>query len=171
MRYSTLFIVLGLIAILGGVLALVNPFAASLAVTTLIGIFFLIGGAGQMWLAFSNAAFPHRMWTGIVGLVAVIAGVSLLADPLGGLITLTVLLGVLLVITGLGRLMVAFALRTTPIFWLLLLTGAVSVLIGGMILGNIAAAATTLLGVVLGIQLLFDGVALTALGIATRKID
>ena len=171
MRHSTLFILLGLIALLGGVLALLNPLAASLAVTTLVGIFFLIGGAGQLWLAFSRPGMPSRGWTGFIGALALVGGISLIADPFGGLVTLTVLLGVLLILSGIGRLLMAMALRKTPFFWFLLIGGAASVLIGGLIFGNIAEAATVLLGLLLGLQLILDGVALLALGIASRNID
>jgi membrane protein HdeD len=171
MRHSTLFILLGLIALLGGGLALLNPLAASLAVTTLVGIFFLIGGAGQLWLAFSRQDMPSRGWTGFIGALALIGGISLIADPLGGLVTLTVLLGILLVLSGIGRLLMAMALKQTPFFWFLLIGGAASILIGGLIFGNIAEAATVLLGLLLGLQLILDGIALLALGIASRNID
>ncbi len=90
----------------------------------------------------------------------------LLANPLQGLISLTLILGVVFLVTGIARLVLSFRLRDTPMFWLLLLSGAASVLIGVMVFGNFAAAATSLLGLLLGIQLIADGVALLALGIA-----
>ena len=169
MRYSYLMIVLGVLVAIGGVLALANPFAASLTVTTLVGIIFLVGGAGQLWLAVTHPAMPERFWTGLIGLIALIAGVSLIADPLGGLVTLTVLLGILLIVGGIGRLLLAYALRETRFFWILLITGAAGILIGGLIFSNIAEAATSLLGLLLGIQLLVEGVALVILGIAVRS--
>jgi uncharacterized membrane protein HdeD (DUF308 family) len=39
-----------------------------------------------------------------------------------------------------------------------------------MVLGNIAAAATTLLGLLLGIQLLAEGIALIVLGLVGRSL-
>lgn len=170
MRPSLLLLLLGVLLLIGGILALANPFAASLAVTTIVGVTFLIGGVAQLWLAFSDAEDPHRLWNGFVGLIALLAGVSLLANPLGGLISLTLLLGILFVATGAARLLVAFRNRESPLFWMLLITGALSVLIGVMVIGNIAAAATTLLGVLLGIQLLVEGVALITLGILARRL-
>jgi uncharacterized membrane protein HdeD (DUF308 family) len=170
MKPSLLLILLGVVLGLFGILALVNPLAASIAVTTLVGVAFLIGGVVQLWLAFSDQTDPHRIWTGIVGAVALLAGISLLANPLGGMISLTLLLGVLFLMTGVARLIVAFRLRQTPVFWLLLLSGAASVLLGVLIFGNFAAAATTLLGLLLGVQLLAEGVALIALGLAARNL-
>ena len=71
---------------------------------------------------------------------------------------------------GLVRLTMAFRKRDTPLFWVLLLSGAVSALIGVMVFGNFGAAATTLLGLLLGIQLLAEGVALIALGFVARSL-
>jgi uncharacterized membrane protein HdeD (DUF308 family) len=170
MRPATLLIVIGALLLLGGILALANPFAASIAVSTLVGVFFLIGGAMQLWLAVTDAADRQRLWHGFVGLMALVAGVFLLANPLEGLISLTLLLGVLFLVTGLARLVMAFRMRDTPMFWLLLASGAVSTLIGVMVLGNIAAAATTLLGLLLGIQLLAEGIALIVLGLVGRSL-
>jgi uncharacterized membrane protein HdeD (DUF308 family) len=124
----------------------------------------------QLWLAVTDTADRQRLWNGFVGLLALVAGVFLLANPLQGLISLTLLLGVLFLVTGLARLMMAFRMRDTPLFWLLLASGAVSTLIGIMVLGNIAAAATTLLGLLLGIQLLAEGVALVVLGLVGRRL-
>ena len=170
MKPSTLLIVFGVLLLIGGVLAFANPFAASLAVTTIVGIAFLIGGVVQLWLAFSQAEDPHRIWHGFMGLLAVVLGISLLANPLGGLISLTLLVALLFLFSGAARLAMAFRNRESPLFWALLLSGAVSVLLAIMVFGNFAAAATALLGIMLGVQLLSEGVAMIALGILGRKL-
>jgi membrane protein HdeD len=170
MRPASVFILIGALLLVGGILALANPFAASLAVTTIVGVVFLIGGAAQLWLAVSQPDDPRRLWHGFVGLVALLAGVSLLANPLGGLISLTLLLAILFLVTGLARLAFAFGNRDTPFFWMLLISGAASVLIALMVFGNFADAAVSLLGLLLGIQIIAEGVALIALGLAARKL-
>ncbi|MBN8292625.1 DUF308 domain-containing protein [Rhodobacter sp. NTK016B] len=169
MKPGTLLILLGIVMMVGGGLALANPFAASIAVTTLVGAFFLLAGALQLWVAAFDANHPHRVWTGIVGLLGLLAGVVLIADPLAGVVSLTLLVGIVFLITGAVRLSMAWRLRETPLFWVLLLSGAASVLIGFLVVGNIAAAATAFLGLLLGIQLLADGVGLVALGLTSRR--
>ena len=170
MRSSTILILIGLLLFAGGVLAVANPFAASLAVTTLVGMFLVLGGVVQLWVAFSDPAVPHRIWTGISALVALVAGVSLLANPLQGLVSLTLLIGVLFLIGGVIRLSMAFGQRDSLVFWAFLLSGAASMVIGAMVVGNLLAAATTLLGLLLGIHLLADGIALISLGVVARRI-
>jgi uncharacterized membrane protein HdeD (DUF308 family) len=170
LRPSLLVLLLGVLLIVGGVLALANPFAASLAVTTLVGAFLLVGGALQLWMAFSDATDPHRLWNGLVGALGILTGIVLLADPLSGVVSLTLVLGVMFLVTGAMRLIVAFRVRETPFFWMLLLSGAASVLIGVLVFSDFGSAATSLLGILLGIQLLAEGAALVALGLLARNL-
>jgi uncharacterized membrane protein HdeD (DUF308 family) len=170
MRSATILIVFGIVLFVGGVLAVANPFAASLAVNTLVGVFLLVSGAVQLWVAFADPGLPHRIWTAIAALIALVAGVSLLANPLQGLISLTVLVGILLLVGGIVRIAMAFNQRDQMVYWALLLSGAASAVIGILVFANILAAATTLLGLLLGIQLLADGIALLALGLIARGL-
>ncbi len=170
MRPSTFLIFLGIVLLIGGVLAIANPFAATLTATTLVGVLLVLSGVGQLWTAFAGGDLPHRLWTGLIGLLGVVVGVDLLANPLAGMVSLTVLVGVLFLVMGAIRLYIAFRLREAPLFWPFLIAGAASILIGGMIFADVMAAATTLLGLLLGIQLLADGVALVALGLLARRL-
>ena len=169
MKLPTMFIAFGALMVLGGILALSNPFAASLAVTTLVGIFLLIGGIGQLWAAFSSPDDAHRMLHGFLGLMALILGVMLTADPVAGTLSLTLLVGFLFLLNGAGRLGIAFRMQQSRYFWLLVLSGALSALIGILVFGNVASAATTLLGILLGVQLLAEGATLIALGVIARQ--
>jgi uncharacterized membrane protein HdeD (DUF308 family) len=170
MKPSSLLILLGVVLLVGGVLAIADPFAATLAVTTLVGILLAVAGVGQLWAAFAGGDLPHRLWTGLIGALGLVVGIDLIANPLEGMVSLTLLAGVLFLLTGAIRLWVAFRLREAPQFWPILISGAASVLIGSMIFADILAAATTLLGLLLGIQLLADGVGLLALGLFARRL-
>ena len=170
MRTATILLLLGAFFALGGVLALANPFAASLAVASLVGAVFLAGGVLQLWFAFRDAAQPHRIWNGFVGLVGVVAGVSLLANPLQAAISLTLLLAVLFLFTGLSRVIGAWALRGSALFWMLLLSGAASLILGALILNWLPEAGSSLLGLLLGFELIAEGAALIVLGIAARNL-
>ncbi|MBL3565408.1 hypothetical protein JMM59_10385, partial [Rhodovulum sulfidophilum] len=75
----------------------------------------------------------------------------------------------LFVAMGVMRAMLSFTFRHTSLFWLLLLTGAASILIGVLIFSNFFAAAETLLGLLLGIELIVDGIGLIAFGIVARR--
>lgn len=172
MRPSAILILVGVLLLVGGILAFANPMAASLAVTTLVGIAFLAGGVLQAWVAFQGDAVVlpgGRLWNGLWALMGILAGVWLLANPLEGVVSLTLLLGIVFLLTGIMRIMLGVGIQQAQTKWLLILSGVAGVVIGVLIFGNIAEAATTLLGFLLGIELLSQGIALLLLGLMGRK--
>ena len=170
MKTWLILMLFGIFMAIGGLLALANPFAATLAATTLVGLFLLLGGIMQTWLAFSQERDPHRLWHGLSGLMAIVAGVFLLANPLLGIASLTAVAGALFLVIGAGRLALAFRIPRGRLFWVMIVSGALSVLIGILVFANFAAAASTLLGALLGIQLLAEGGALIALSLVSRNM-
>jgi uncharacterized membrane protein HdeD (DUF308 family) len=155
----------GIVLIVGGVLALLAPYAVSIAITLIVGVSFLLGGLLNAWAAISFA--DGRLANGIFAVLGLFLGISFLADPLGGLISLTVLVGLLFLVSGAVRLWLAWAGRDNPAFWLLVVSGAVSVLLGGLILSDVGGA-TAFLGILLGIELLFAGIGLVTLSRMNR---
>lgn len=169
MKISTAMIVIGIVLGLFGLLALANPFAASLAVTSLVGIAFLASGVILAWLLFNAGEHDGRLSNGLVALLSLVAGVWLLANPLAGTVSLTLLLGVIFFALGIVRLAMAMSARGTPVFWLILLSGLFSVLIGVLVFSDFASAATSFLGILLGIELVSEGAGLFAFGLIARR--
>ncbi|MCE6951357.1 MULTISPECIES: HdeD family acid-resistance protein [Rhodobacterales] len=169
MSFWVLCLIAGLVSLTGGILALVNPFAASLTAEHLTGLLFLVAGALQLFSAFRGGPGAARFWTGVVGAFGLVIGISLLARPLEGLIALTLLAAIFFLVSGLAKVALSFVLRTTPIFWPMLLSGALSVLLGAMVLSDFPASAAILLGVLLAIELISSGAMLTALALQIRR--
>ncbi|KGB82513.1 MAG: hypothetical protein CL814_07965 [Confluentimicrobium sp.] len=170
MKIWLIWLLFGILLIAGGILALANPFAATLAVDILVGVLFVLSGVVQLLVAFRSDAGDGRVWTGLVGLLALLLGISLLFNPVTGAISLTLVLGILLLAMGIFRLFLAWMMRDTPVFWLLLLSGAVTFLIGVLIFSDVQAAGTQLLGILLGIDLIADGLGFVAFGLIARKL-
>jgi len=133
----------GIVLIIGGVLALLAPLAVSLAITVIVGITFLLGGLINAWAAVQDAA--DRLAHAIFAVLGIFLGVSFLANPLSGLVSLTVLVGLVFLLSGLVRLWLAWQRRDHSGFWLLLISGALSVLLGGLIFADVMGATGTLL--------------------------
>jgi len=150
----------GIVMVIGGVLALLAPLAVSIAITVIVGLSFLLAGLFNAWAAFQDSF--DRLAHGIFAVLGIFLGVSFLAHPLGGVISLTVLVGFVFLLSGAFRLSLAWQRRTHPAFWILLLSGALSVLLGGMIFADVMGA-TAILGILFGIELLFAGFGLIAL--------
>ncbi|WP_010137201.1 HdeD family acid-resistance protein [Oceanicola sp. S124] len=169
MKLSTAFLGIGLFLAVFGLLALANPFAASIAVTTFVGIVFLGSGVLQAWVLFKAGDHQGRGLNAVVALLTIVAGVWLLANPLAGMISLSLLLGAVFLVMGLLRVLMSLATRGAPFFWLVLLSGLASVVIGGVVLFDLGASTGAFLGLLLGIQLLAEGIGLVAFGLLTRQ--
>lgn len=89
--------------------AFANPFAATLVAEWLAGWSFLFSG-----IAIAVSAFFNKSSAGawamslIVGIAVLLLGVFLLANPLEGVVSLTIMVGFFLVTTGIGRTIWAF---------------------------------------------------------------
>ncbi|MDO5632811.1 MAG: DUF308 domain-containing protein [Paracoccus sp. (in: a-proteobacteria)] len=159
----TLWIILGVISIIAGVLALANPLAATLTAEQLAGWTFLFVGILGAVLAFRAEGWGGRIWAVLVGVAAILLGVALLANPLHGIIALTAVVAAMFLVGGIFRIVLSFSLRGTGAFWLVLFSGAVSVLLAIMIFANFPVSALSVLGILLAVELISSGVSMIAL--------
>lgn len=160
--------VAGAICLLGGFVALFNPLAASFTAEQIAGWMFLFAGAIQAFAAFCEGWSVRAWLTGLLGVMGILVGVSLLARPLEGIIALTWLVAIFFIVSGAAKVILSWPLRETQVFWLLLGSGALSVILGVMILAGLPASAGIVLGTMLAIDLISSGVALIGLGLAKR---
>jgi uncharacterized membrane protein HdeD (DUF308 family) len=145
----------GIVLMLGGALALLAPYWASIAVTLIVGWTFLFAGLINLWAALASS--EDRVAHGVFAALGLLIGMGILVNPLAGLVSLTVLVGILFLLSGGVRLALAWMLRDRPGFWLVLISGALSVLLGGAIMANLGGAASSILGILLGLELIFAG--------------
>jgi uncharacterized membrane protein HdeD (DUF308 family) len=164
MKHWFILLIAGIAAVAGGVLALFNPIAATITATTIVAWMFLFMGAMQIVAAFGEMGLGTRIWTAALGALAIVIGGWILTNPIAGTLALTWTIGVLFLVEGIVKLVLAFVTRRSPYFWAMLLSGAISVVLGGMILGRFPATALTIPGILLAVDLISTGVALVALG-------
>ncbi|TRW95078.1 hypothetical protein FNJ84_17465 [Paracoccus sp. M683] len=164
-------IIVGVISILAGIFALANPLAATLTANMLAGWGFLIVGVLQIVAVFRAEGWGARIWAGILAIAFIIVGISLLGEPLSGVISLTIMVGILFMITGIARIIMAFSLPRGGGFWMVLLSGVLAVILSFMIFANFPASALSILGILLAVELISNGVAMIALGsIDSREV-
>lgn len=162
---------LGALSLAFGAFALGNVAMATLAVTTLVGVLFLISGGFQIVAGFMGSTGAARVFSIVLGVLMVFLGWSFLAHPLQGMISLTMLVLILLAASGVVRLILSFRMQATPFFWPMLISGALSVLLAAYIATNFAAASVSLLGILMGIELLFNGAGLIVLAFFVRAVS
>lgn len=156
-------IVLGVLSILAGLFAFFNPFAASVAATLIAGWAFLLIGALQIVAAIQAEGWGARLWAVLFGVVALLLGVNLVAQPLEGVLALTLVAGILFVASGVFKLFTAFGLEGN-LRWAVLISAVASLILGGIVLLYFPESAFVTLGVLLAMELIANGIALVAMG-------
>lgn len=166
MKTSHSLILVGALSLLGGILALFNPFAASLSVGILVGWTLLIVGLIGL---IGTLRMGGGIWPILFALMTAVIGFVMVANPMSGLIALTVTVAIGLVLSGIARIALARANQGHPAYWVLLLSGALSVLMAIMIFGNFPQAAEVVLGLFLGIELVLVGMSFLGLGFKLKS--
>lgn len=162
--------VLAVISLVGGVLALLNPFAATLAATLMAGWAFAILGVVQIVQSFQVQGWGGFLWALLFGILSLVVGISLIFNPLAGMVSLTLLVAVLFLALGAVKVMYAISLRPVDGWGWVLFSGIVSLVLGVMILANFPWSAVSVLGILLGVELLSNGFLFLFVALGLRKL-
>ena len=161
------FIALGVIMILTGIGAFAFPLIASLSVELLVGATFLVGGIATLFHAFQEKEWGGVFWQLAVGIVYMAGGLVFLVNPFGGVIALTVFLGVVFLVEGIARIVMGFQMRGERNWGWAVASGAMSLLLSILVFGGFATGASLgFIGLLLGINFIFAGASFVALGSA-----
>ena len=156
----TLWLVVGIISTIGGIFALFNPLSATFAAEQLAGFLFLLVGVLQFVALFTVRSTSAKVFAAIGGIVGMLLGFELLNEPLQGILTLTMVVAILFMVTGIIRTVVAFGLRGTAAFLPVLFSGIISIILAIMIFSGYPESSTYILGVLLAIELISNGLSL-----------
>jgi uncharacterized membrane protein HdeD (DUF308 family) len=165
------FLIEGILLVILGFAAMIVPPLASLAVTIFLGWMFLISGIAGLVLTFWARKMPGFWWSLISAALAVVAGIILLAQPVQGTLTLTVVVGAYFLAEGVATIMYALEHRrelSERWAWLLV-AGIMDLLIAAVIIAGLPGSALWAVGLLVGINLLFGGATLIGMALAARK--
>ncbi len=160
----------GIVMIALGIGALLMPVLSSLIIGILIGWLMFISGIIAVASAFSFRGTGLFAWQLIGGLVPLVAGALLLVFPAQGLIALTVLVGIVFLLTGIAQSSFAFWVRPSPNWGWILASAVISIALGGFVLMALPEASAVLLGVLFGIDFVSTGVSMVLIAIAARSV-
>ena len=161
----------GIVLAVLGLAAMIVPPLASLAVTIFLGWMFLISGVAGLIVTFWARQMPGFWWSLISAALAVLAGLVLLAQPVQGTLTLTIVVGVYFLAEGVATIMYALEHRrelSERWSWLLI-AGIMDLLIAAVIITGLPGSALWAVGLLVGINLLFGGASLIGMALAARK--
>jgi uncharacterized membrane protein HdeD (DUF308 family) len=172
-EHWVLFLVEGIVLVALGLLAIVLPPIATLAVEILFGWLFLISGIVGLITTFWMRQAPGFWWALLSAALGIAAGLVLLVWPLSGVLTLTLILIVFFTIEGVASIMYALEhKRELSGRWgWMLASGMVDLIVAGIIFVGLPGTAAWAIGILVGINMVFGGSALIAMAMHARDID
>lgn len=102
---------LGVLSLIVGLYAVRHVLITLLALALLLGIFWIVSGAVELFMALSHREMRHRGWNSVMGVISVVAGIIVLAIPGISLLVLAVVLSVWLVFFGVMQISIAVRIR------------------------------------------------------------
>ncbi|MGD0848490.1 HdeD family acid-resistance protein [Bradyrhizobium sp.] len=165
------FLIEGILLVILGLAAMIVPPLASLAVTIFLGWMFLVSGIAGLGLTLWARQMPGFWWSLISAVLAVGAGIILLAMPVQGTLTLTIVVGAYFLAEGVATIMYALEHRrelSQRWSWLLV-SGLMDLLIAAIIITGLPGSALWAVGLLVGINLLFGGASLIGMALAARQ--
>jgi uncharacterized membrane protein HdeD (DUF308 family) len=159
---------LGILMIILGVFAIAAPYGATLAVQFALGWILVIGGVAEAIHAFMAKGWGGFLLELLSAILYVVVGVLLLTNPVGGALALTIVLAVFLIVEGIFKIMMAMRVRDHRGWGWLLASGVLSIILGVLIWAEWPASGLWVIGLLVGIQLLFTGWSLVMLSLAAR---
>jgi uncharacterized membrane protein HdeD (DUF308 family) len=169
-KASGWFIGMAVVFILLGILAIVEPGVAGLAITVLVGWLLIFGGGTHLVAAFSGGGAGRVIWQVLIGIVYIVGGIYFLTHPLLGLGSLTLLLAVIILMAAVFELIAYFRSRSEGGSGWLLVNAIITLLLGGLIWFHWPSSSVWAIGTLVGVNLLMTGISRLMLGLAARKL-
>ena len=162
-------IALGVVYVIAGLVALGSVVFATVATVFVVGIMMLVAGAAEVINAFQVKSWGKFLLWLLLGVLYIVAGFVTFENPLLAAAFLTLLLGFLLIASGIMRIVLGFSMKQgTPWLWVAF-SGAITLLLGLVILAHWPVSGLYILGLFLGIDLIFAGMSWIGVGLGLRS--
>jgi uncharacterized membrane protein HdeD (DUF308 family) len=167
-----LFLIEGIVLVVLGIAAILVPVLATITFTIFIGWLFLISGivglATTLWM---HQRVPGFWWSLLSAIIGIAAGIVLLIWPITGSLSLTLVLSAFFIVEGVASIMYAIEHRNqlSGRWGWMLVSGIIDLVLAGIIIAGLPGTALWAIGLLVGINLLFGGVALIGMALAARE--
>lgn len=167
-RSSMLFLLQGVLLVLAGVLALVYPLMTNVALAVFLGWMLLFSGIVQAVTLIGGSKTPDFWLQLISAVLSVIVGFLFLRNPAVAVGALVMLMSVFFMIEGISKTVFSLTIRPFPNWGWVLASGILGILIAAWLLAN-PGMSLLLLGILVGVQLIAEGLALATMAWMARK--
>ncbi len=164
-----LFLLLGLVSLVVGFLAVSSTVVATMASVLVFGVLLLVAGVTEV-----IHAILVRNWRGfalhlLTAGLYLIVGLFMIEDPVRAASVLTLLIAAGFLVGGGLRIIFALVERFHSWAWVVL-HGVIDLVLGGIILSGWPGSALWVIGLFLGIDLIFQGWSWVILGLTVRSV-
>lgn len=170
-RHWRALLIEGIILSLLGVTAIALPLLAGLAIAVLFGWVILLGGMVGLVTTLMGRNAPGFGWALLSAVLWIAAGMAALLWPAAGLVYFTFLLFAWFAVEGVLMILYALSHRrgdTARWSWMLF-SGLVNLALAAMLLAGLPGTAAWALGLVVGVNLVFNGISLTSMALVARR--
>jgi uncharacterized membrane protein HdeD (DUF308 family) len=164
------FLVLGIAMVVLGLTAVSYACIATvtMAATVLFGFFLIAGGIGEIVQSFWVGRWSGMLLHLLVGVIYALVGFMVIDQPAEAAVQLTLLIAIFLMVTGIFRIVFAVAERFAGSGWVLL-NGVVTFILGLMIYKQWPASSLWVIGLFIGIDLIFNGISWIMLSLGLHR--
>jgi uncharacterized membrane protein HdeD (DUF308 family) len=150
---------IAIVMIVLGIIAIAFPFFATIASTVLFGWIFISAGIFQIAYAFQSRGAGKIVWKMILGFLYLLSGIFVMVNPLEGAFAFTIVLGMTIFLQGMIQVSLAFQMRwLSPNWGWMLVSGLMGIIFGIFVWSSSPLSAVWLIGTLIGVNLLFDGI-------------
>jgi uncharacterized membrane protein HdeD (DUF308 family) len=160
----------GVLALVLGAVAIIVPAVASVGIAIFIGWILVVASGFMAYDAFAVQHGGRRVLRLVLTALTFIAGLYLVAAPLAGTFTLTVILVIWFMATGTARIVIGIAERGVPGAGMTIFNGVLTLAIGILIAEQLPSSASWAIGLLVGIDLIMSGTVLIYIARALRSV-
>src|SRR5262245_19985358 len=167
---TTWSIVLSVLIMIAGFLAIAVPYIAGITFTVIVGWMLIFSGVLHVVFAFRSGRPSAAVWQVLLGVVYGFIGVYILMHPVAGLVGLPFAIAVYLVAEAVMELVLSYQLRPARGSGWLLFDSIVTFILAAMIWSTWPSSSAWVLGLLVGISMLFSGLSRLMLSLSLRRI-
>lgn len=166
------FLLLGISLVVLGTLAIADPWITSFtsfAAILILGFLLLAAGITQIISSFWTGKWSGMLMHILIGVMYCVVGYMIIDQPGVSMVVLTKFIAIFLIVSGVFRIVSALMMRFHDWGWVLL-NGVITLLLGLIINRQMPQAALWVIGLFIGIELIFNGWAWIMLALGLRRV-
>ncbi|MDQ1240596.1 MAG: hypothetical protein QG577_2782 [Thermodesulfobacteriota bacterium] len=162
-------VAMGIGLIILGIIGLGMTFALTTVSILFYGIMLIVGAMGQFVDAAKRRGFKDVLYHILIALLYLFAGIVIVTNPIQAELILTLIVAAILLSVGLVRMVMAIGMRQSGSWFLQFLSGAVSAVLGVMIMVQWPVSGLWVIGLFISVELLVNGWSYIFLGFSPEN--